>query len=133
MATALGEIQKSVYAALTGDAALMTLIAGVFDGPPDGQAFPYITLGEATEAPADTFAGRGNEATLTLHIWSQASSFGQALGILTRMNQVLDRAALVVTGFVTVMCVYEFSQTVRDPDGVTRHVPVRYRVLVEEI
>ncbi len=133
MATAIGAIQKAVYAALAGDAVLATKVTGIFDGPPDGQAFPYVTLGEATERPADTFAGRGNEATMTLHIWSQAASFGEALGILAEINRILDRAALAVTGFKTVMCAYEWSETLRDPDGVTRHVPVRFRFIVEQI
>lgn len=132
MSTALLEIQKAVYAKLTGDATLMSKVTGVFDAVPQNQAFPYIVIGDATEVPWDHMGGkRGHETTMALHIWSRYNGFAEALGILADVNRLLDRAALAVTGFATVQCAYEWSTTLRDPDGITRHVPVRYRLLVE--
>ncbi len=132
MPTALLEIQKAVYAKLTGDATLMSKITGVFDAVPQNQAFPYIVIGDGTEITWDHMGGkRGYEVTMTLHIWSRYNGYAEALGILAELNRLLDRAVLVVAGFATVQCAYEWSMPSRDPDGITRHLPARYRLLVE--
>lgn len=129
--TSLWEIQKAVYAALTGDAVLMAKVKGVFDKVPDGQTYPYVTVGDATEVKDDTFTSKGFQATITCHIWSQYPGFKEALEILGEMNRILDGPSLIVFGFSHVYTRMEFCETLRDPDGVTRHVPVRYRIMTE--
>ncbi len=133
MSAALFEIQKAIYAKLTGDAVLMGKVAGVFDAVPPNQAYPYLVIGDATEVPWDLFGTLGNEITMTMHIWSRYAGFAEALNILAEINRVLNRAALVLTGYNTFVCIYEWSETLRDPDGITRHVPVRYRIIVETL
>ncbi len=126
------ELQKAVYSKLSGDAALMAKVTGVFDSVPDSQAFPYITIGEATEVPFSAFSSVGKESTLTLHIWSRYSGFKEALDVLKRVNELLDGATLTITGYALVDMSLEMSETLRDPDGVTRHVAARFRCLARE-
>jgi hypothetical protein len=133
MSSALSPIQQAIYNRLTGDSALMTKVTGVFDYVPDNQAFPYVTLGEATSNPYRTFSRFGEEVTITCHIWSRYDGFKEALDILNEMNRLLaDKDDLSVTGYDLICCFYEFSETLRDPDGITRHVPVRYRLVVQK-
>jgi hypothetical protein len=129
--TALLEIQKAVYSKLTGDITLMGMIKGVFDDVPDNQPFPYITIGEATENPFNTFERKGRDTTFTLHIWSQYNGYKEALEILDRMNTLLDNETLPIAGFSLVYCQFENAATIEESDGVTRHVPVRYRVVIQ--
>ncbi len=138
--TALGALQAAVYAKLTADTGAGGLlstsapkIAGVYDDLPEGQAFPYIVIGDAIEAPWSTMGRDGDEGVITLHIWSQARGFREALMVLDRVNELLDGGALDVGGYSHVATMYESSETLRDPDGVTRHVVARYRVLVQEL
>jgi hypothetical protein len=133
VSSALTEIQQAIYSRLTGDATLMGKITGVFDQVPENQPFPYVTIGEYTSVPFRTMTRFGEEVTVTLHIWSQYNGFKEALDILDDMNRLLaDKEDITVTGYDLVACFYEFSETLRDPDGMTRHVPVRYRFIVQK-
>ena len=129
--TSLQSLQAAVYARLTGDDVLMSMVSGVCDDVPDGQAFPYVTIGDAAEIPWSTFGRGGADDVLTMHIWSQANGYKEALGILDRLNTLLDGGELTVDGHVHVGTLYEGAETLRDPDGVTRHVVARYRAYVQ--
>ena len=133
MNSMLYELQKSVYSALSGDTTLAALIEGVYDDPPENTSYPYITLGDVTSVPWRSHDRPGEEATITIHIWSQQAGFTEALSILKETNRILGYVNLSVTGWDIVRCEYEFSETLRDLDGLTRHVPVRYRVRGLEI
>lgn len=130
--TATWELQKAVYAALTADAALMALITGIFDHVPQGQAYPYLTVGDDTETDRNTFDRTGREPTMTLHLWSKYAGMKQAKDIAERVVTLLDDQALVVTGWGHVMTTYEFGEFLRDPDGETRHGVLRFRMLLQE-
>ncbi len=126
--TTMLAVQRAVYGLLGADAALMRLVSGVFDEVPDGQAYPYLTVGEATEAADNTLDRLGRDLTVTLHIWSRGKGFAEALTILDEVVRVLDGAELVLDEGVAWRCQYEVAHTLRDPDGITRHVPVTFRV-----
>jgi hypothetical protein len=128
--TATLAVQTAIYATLAADGPL-TALAGIYDEPPQGAAFPYVTIGEATEVPWDTFGRQGRELVCTLHVWSRAKGFTEAATILQNVLRLLDRAALTVANYTAVRCVYEFGQPMRDPDGITRHIVARFRVSVE--
>lgn len=125
--TSLWAVQQAIYAKLTSDATLMGLIKGVFDAVPDNQPMPYVVIGEGTEVPFRTFTSTSYVATITLHIWSGAKGYKEGLAILDRLNTLLDRVSLTVSGFQHIYCEYEFSNTTQDPDG-SRHIPVRYKL-----
>lgn len=129
--TSLHNLQTAIYAELTGDEALMSMISGVFDAVPDGQALPYIVIGDATETPWSTFGRSGSDDVLTIHIWSQANGFKGALQVLDQLNALLDGGELEMSGHVHVGTLYEGAETLRDPDGVTRHAVARYRAYVQ--
>jgi hypothetical protein len=136
--TSLQVLQAAIYARLTTDVESgglfdpsAPMITGVLDDVPDGQGFPYITIGEATENAWSTMGRDGSNDTLTIHIWSSAPGFKEALTILDRLNVLLDGGVLEIDGHMHVGTLYESAETLRDPDGVTRHVVARYRVYVQ--
>ena len=133
--TSLGELQTAIYTRLTNDATLAGVITGVFDfaNVPLNQAFPYVTIGDATEAPNNTLGRRGYDTTLTLHIWSKYKGFKECQTILARMNYLLDQNVLPLASQTSVSMMYDFSQTMNDPNDQTiRHMPVRYRAFNQE-
>jgi hypothetical protein len=131
-ASQLGTIQAAVYAVLGGDAELTGLVTGVYDTVPEGTAMPYVVLGEATEIPDNRLDGLGRQTTQTLHVWSRYRGFAEANRIAGRLVALLDHQPLPVVGVHHVMTLFEFSQTLRDPDPQIRHVPVRFRIYTEQ-
>ena len=133
--TSLGELQAAIYVKLTNDTTLAGVITGVFDfaNVPLNQPFPYITIGDATEAPNNTLGRRGYDATLTIHIWSKYKGSKECQTILARMNYLLDQKPLTLASQTSVSMMYDFSQTMNDPNDQTiRHMPVRYRAYSQE-
>jgi len=130
----MGPVQAAYYAALTGDALLMNLVTGVFDNVPEGQAYPYVVLGEGTEIADNRHGGFGRQTTQTLHVWSRYRGYSQGLAIAARMVAVLDHQPLTVTGLHHVSTRFEFQQTLTDPEppGDIRHIPVRFRTVTEQ-
>ena len=127
-------VQEAVYALLTGDATLTAKVTGVFDTVPDGQSAPYITIGDATELPFDTFGKDGHDQTLTIHIWSTSTEgYSEAYDILDTLTTLLEDTALVVAGHQTVMVNSVDVNSFREDDQRrTRHVAARFRVIVQD-
>jgi hypothetical protein len=133
--TALSEVQTAIYQKLTGGATLMALVTGVFDfgAVPDDQAYPFISIGDTTEGPDNTFETRGYEDTVTLHIWDNAKGFKRCQTILAEMNRLLDQQSLALSTHHHVGTQYEFSESLNDSGtDDLRHMPVRYRVQTQE-
>mgnify|MGYP001222844618 CR=1 FL=1 len=133
MRSALWPVQRAVYQRLTSHAPLMARVTGVLDDVPEGQPFPYVTLGEWTEIPVLAFGEDGSETTLTLHVWSRYRGWKECNEIVALLNEALDDAELEVEGYRTVLVVYDSATAIRDTDGVTRHMVVRYRLILEEV
>ena len=75
---AAAELQKAVFAALGGDAALLALMGAgkIIDHAPANVPFPYISFGRASVFDWSTSTETGSEHLLTLHVWSKAKGQG---------------------------------------------------------
>lgn len=113
----------------------MGLITGVFDmsNVPENQAFPYITLGNATETDYSALARIGYEDTLTLHVWSMSKGTKECNTILSNLNRLLNHQSLTLDTQNHVGTWYDFSDFLPDPgeNGIF-HMPVRYRMRAQE-
>ena len=50
---------------------------------------------------------------------------------MARVYTLLHEQTLPIAGFTNVLTRFEFSDTFRDPDGLTQHGVQRYRMLVQ--
>lgn len=132
MGSPAGPLQTAVYARLTADATLMALVTKVGDNIPDEQAYPYVVIGEETEVPEDTMGRTGRNLTITLHIWSRYPGMKEVKEIKSRLDDLLDRWSPTVTGWNATELLFDFFDTLRDPDGITRHGVVSYRIHAHE-
>lgn len=131
LASALLPVQRAIFAALTADATLPGKVVGIFDQVPDGTGFPYIVIGEATEALADTQDHDGRDITCTLHVWSQAKGFTECLSLAQDLNRILHHQILPLVGASWIYCSCELLEPMHDPDGITRHAVLQYRLFVQ--
>ena len=69
--TSLPQVQQAIYGRLMGDRPFMASVTGVFDAVPDGQAFPYIVIGDATEVPDRTLGQNGHQVTGFITVYTR--------------------------------------------------------------
>lgn len=127
-------LQAAIYAKLTASTDLMGVVSGVFDAvPQDYSDFPYVTIGEDTLAEWDGADWEGEEATVIIHTWSRKEGLKEAKLVQGYIQDALHRQTLLVSGYNSVDCVREFSETPLDPDGLTRHGVQQFRVTIQRV
>lgn len=133
------QLFAAIYAALGADATLASLLGGsgrVFNGVPAGQALPYVDIAEATAVDYGTSSGDAQEHTFTLHVWTEQPAAGKSARklcteIVARVREILHGAPtpMGAGNMPNLRC--EFSETMRDPDGLSWHGVLRFRAVTE--
>lgn len=125
--------QEIIFAKLNGN---LTGCA-VFDTAPyqpegaPNDAFPYCLIGDATISPFDTDDTLGGIVTVTIHFWSRAKGAKQVKGLMDEAYSLLHRASISKVGYNVLDCLFEFGESMDDPDGVTKHGVQRYRLTIQ--
>ena len=124
-------LQTTIYSTLSSDNTLTsTLGSGVYDEVVEGATYPFVALGEETAIDYGTKDINGGETTINVHIWSQYKGSKETKQIMDRIHDLLHDSNLSVTGFNLINLRFEFSDILRDPDGVTRHGVMRFRAII---
>lgn len=126
-------LQKSIYEALSADAAVTGLLGAgrIYDDTPQRSPMPYLTFGRSTLRDWSTGTDAGDEHVLTLHVWSQAEGRHQTHEIMRALRNALHERALTLEGHHLVNLRHELSEARREPDGETYHGIVRLRAVTE--
>ncbi len=100
MTSASLELQKAVFAALTGSSALTGLLGGsrIYNDVPRGAALPYVTIGESTVRDWSTGSDEGHEHLLTVSVWSRVNGEREVHQISSAVESALNDGALTVAG-----------------------------------
>lgn len=142
-------IQRAIVATLRADATLAGLLApikgmtpatpAVVDQPPEGQAKPYIRVGDQLSIPDHDHTSAGREVTVTLHVWTKERSSKPGQTIADRVTELLDHkvaefsAALTPLGHKCISIRQEFDQALEDPDPEIRHHVLRFRIQTQQL
>jgi hypothetical protein len=126
-------LRAAIHDALAADAALVNVLGGpkIYDEPPRGAAFPYVTLGESRIADFSTGSEAGEEHQLTLHAWSRQGGHKQAHLIAGALLAALDDAPLDLADNHLVNFRFAVADVRREADGRTYHALVRFRAVTE--
>jgi hypothetical protein len=133
----LNPLQKAIFALLAGDAPLTALLGGpnrVRDYVPEGQAYPYVRVGESTSTQANDMTSFGRSVVETIHVWTRARGNASGQDIAGRITELLDHRPDALTlllapmGHRVVSIRGEFDQALTDPDPEIRHHVLRFRV-----
>lgn len=142
-------IQECLYALLRGDSSLRSLLAddayegsptmpAVYDhvpqanNPEDTARFPYLVIGDDTAAPFDTDDVDGEETTVTIHIWDRRRGRKRAKQVRDAVYNALHGTQLEPSGQHSVLCFFDFSESIPDPDPLSQHVVIRFRIVTQE-
>lgn len=142
-------VQQVIVARLRADATLTGMLASVkgsspaipavVDGPLEGQAYPYVAVGDHLSIPDNDLTSYGREITETLHVWTRARSNAPGQNIANRIAALLDHqtaalsTALAPFGHRCVRIDLEFDQALRDPDPEIRHHVLRFRIITDQL
>jgi hypothetical protein len=136
-------VQTAVYAVLSGDATLATLVGGVANiqnYEPEEPPTEFVFVGNAIERAYNTMGGNvvgfGWEVQLTVHIYSYYKGDINALNILNRVTTLLNQQPPTVAGYSKVMCAYGDPVTrvhieTKDKQE-RRHIPALFTITVRE-
>lgn len=131
--SAAAELQKAVFASLTGDAALSALTGGpkIVDHAPANVPFPYVSFGRTTTNDWSTSTEEGAEHLFTLNVWSKAKGRAQALAIAEAVRARLHDADLTLETRTLVNLRHESGESgFNDEEGV-HHASLRFRAVTE--
>ncbi|HEY1152558.1 MAG TPA: DUF3168 domain-containing protein [Pseudolabrys sp.] len=133
MTSANVALRAAIHQALSADGGLVAVLGGarIYDAPPRGAAFPYVTLGEARLTDASSDGGTTQEHLLTLHAWSRQGGHKEAHDIAGALLQALDDAPLTPDGHRLVNLRFAVADIRRESDGRTYHAVVRFRAVTE--
>jgi hypothetical protein len=95
----------------------------------DESYFPYVTIGTDTIRPYDTKDKTGGDALVLVDVWTRETSFEAAKDIAEAVDLRLRRQPLAIDGATHIDTSLVEMQAIRDPDGKTKHIAIRYRVL----
>lgn len=142
-------LQRALVTRLRADATLVTLLApikgvtpatpAVVDQAPEGQAKPYVRIGDHLSIPDNDHTSFGREVTETFHVWTQVRSSKPGQDIADAITASLDHkvadisALLAADGHECVSIRQEFDQALEDPDPQIRHHVVRFRIQTEQL
>jgi hypothetical protein len=126
---AMLDVQEAVYALLRADSTFVGLVTGgPFSPAPQNQPYPYCTFGAHVESPRLTFGKLGQDIIFVLDVWSRTTSFLEAFTIGDRIMQLLNGIQLSLTNFSNIIVIHDQTMKLDDPDGLTRHLAIRFRV-----
>tara|TARA_Y100000114_G_scaffold156999_1_gene186499 strand:- start:4719 stop:5120 length:402 start_codon:yes stop_codon:yes gene_type:complete len=123
-------LQQAIFSALNVSAVTSDLSCGVFDDVPQSASYPYIVLGEETAVDFSVKDIQGGDFTVNIHVWSQYKGSKETKQIMDKIHDLLHNINLTVTGFNLINLRFEFSDIMRDPDGITRHGVMRFRAII---
>ena len=133
MTVAAIELQKAIFATLSGSAALNAALGGVriYDHVSASAAFPYITFGRLSHNDWSTASEDGAEHIFTLHVWSKARGKSQAAAIMETVRGLLHDAGLALAGHVLVNLREEAGDIRFDDDHDVYRGAMQFRAVTE--
>jgi hypothetical protein len=123
-------LQQTVFNALDQSSTLQNLVTDVYDFVPEGTAFPYVKIGEQTMVDNGTKNKQGTDFTIEVHTFSRYRGSVEIKNIMSVVYDILHESSLSVSGADLINMRFEFSDIIKENDGLTTHGVQRFRVFV---
>ena len=122
-------LQEAIYNTLNVSAITNDFSCAVVDEVTNDQSYPFISIGDARD-DYSTKDLDGGDFELTFDIWSQYKGSKECKQIMDKVHDLLHDSSISVSGFNLINMRLEFTDILRDPDGVTRHGIMRFRAII---
>lgn len=129
--TALWELQKAVYAALSVDSKLTQLVSGVYDVVEEDLAFPYLTIGAPSTLNIETRNTFSEEVSLTIHSWSVAGGKKESYALLDAIHQAIGKGIAIGGSFSLLKISRPQLQVIDDADPRIKHGLARFTFTIK--
>lgn len=129
------DLQRLVFATLTGNGAIMAIANGVYDSVPTdpfGEKTAYISFGPTDSIEDDADCITGVETTMQIDIWSRAVGALECKTLTDFVRRALHRKSLQLTEHALVDTWVTLTRVFRDPDGLTTHGVAQVTCMIEE-
>ena len=123
-------LQQTVFNALDQSSTLQNLVTDVYDFVPESTAFPYVKIGEQTMVDNGTKNKQGTDFTIEVHTFSRYRGSVEIKNIMSVVYDILHESSLSVSGADLINMRFEFSDIIKENDGLTTHGVQRFRVFV---
>lgn len=133
--TSSEEIQRLLYATLTGTPAIMALSHRVYEhvpADPFGSKTAYISFGPIDTVEDDAECITGIEHTIQLDVWSKTPGQLECKALTDLVRKALHRQSLSISENALVDTWVELTRVFVDPGG-DHHGVVQVRCMVEEL
>src|SRR3546814_142665 len=107
---------------LRADVELAGQLSGVFDAPPPGQAYPYLSFGPGVMSDAGHKTGEGRLHRLQLSLWDDRPDRRRLMELMSLVENALTALAGDIGGHRLVSFRLARSLVMRDPIGVDQGV-----------
>lgn len=125
-------LAAAIRAAVLDAVSVQSIVSDrVYDDPPPGVTFPYITIGRIESRAIDVSEREALEHGMTLHVWSRYGGRAEALEVIAALRGCLHNAALDVADRRLVLLFAQFADVFRSGDGITTHGVVRLKAITE--
>src|SRR5262245_29878392 len=126
------ELQAAIVSKLKNDAGVQAVVGQrIYDEVPANPTFPYISIGDNQVLPDDADCIDGTEIFWQLDGWARDPHFPTCKQISKAVIAAMHNLPLTITGYANVVCEMSTTNYLHDPDGITRHVAINFRFLIQ--
>lgn len=128
-------LQRALYAWLRSDGGLKTLLGDpprIYDAPPLGAVFPYVTIGEARERPLAGIDG-GLEHELRFYAFSKYAGRREVKRIISAIYDALQDATFTLEDHHLISLRFVFSDVFARQDGESFSAVTRFRAVTQPL
>lgn len=124
-------LQRAITGTLNADIGLQAVIAlRVYDDVPPTAVYPYVSFGPSQITPQDAECITGFEVFLQIDVWSRELGFEECKAI-SELVRVALHLLTATQDALTFEIEHRFTNTNRDPDGITNHGVLSFRAEID--
>jgi len=128
------ELQAALVGKLKADPGVQAVVGQrIYDEVPAHPTFPYISLGDNQVLPDDADCIDGTEIFWQLDGWARDPTFPMPKQISKAVVACLHNQELIVSNYAAVVVEISTLNYLHDPDGITRHVAMTFRFLLQAL
>lgn len=128
------ELQTAIVTKLKADGGMNAVVGTrIYDNVPPTATFPYVSLGDSQVLPDKADCIDGTEIFFSIDGWSRDKRYPECKQISKAIVACLDDQQLTVNGYDAVVFELDSVNYLRDPDGITRHVALSFRALIQAL